>query len=65
MELAIYFENGNVAYFKDVRNFNELDYDVEDLSLGTYIEFEYFGVASQRWRYAKFESYAGYSITID
>lgn len=65
MELAIYFKNGQVAYFTDVRNFNEVAYDEDDASIGSYIEFEYFGLASQRHRYAKFECYSGYSITTD
>lgn len=61
-ELAIYFENGHVAYFKNVENFQEY-YD-EDLAIAG-IEFDYFGVTSQRQRHAKFEYYAGYSITTD
>lgn len=65
LELAIYFTNGNVAYFKDVQNFQEYLYDEEDESQGTWIEFEYFGVTSERWRKAKFENYAGYSLTIE
>lgn len=65
MELAIYFENGHVAYFKDVENFEETPYDEDDATQGTWIEFSYFGIASQRWRFAKFEHYAGYSLTTD
>ena len=48
-----------------MQNFQEYLYDEEDESQGTWIEFEYFGVTSERWRKAKFENYAGYSLTIE
>lgn len=56
MEVAIYFDNGNTAYFKEVDNFN-----VE----GNLMTFNYYGVASQKSKSAKFDlaKLAGYSIT--
>lgn len=56
MELAIYFKNGNVAYFKEVKGFEETKHE---------IKFSYFGQASQLNRLAKFliENIAGYSLS--
>lgn len=56
MEIAIYFTNGNVAYFKEVSNIKENN---ERLS------FDYFGVASQKHKKAVFfnDKLAGISIT--
>ena len=56
-ELAIYFTNGHVAYFKKVKNVDVFDDD--------YLTFEYFGEASQLDRYASFErrNIAGYSLS--
>lgn len=57
-ELALYFTNGQVAYFIDVRNFEENEDE---------IRFEYFGQASRRNRLAIFTkgTYSGISITVD
>lgn len=57
-ELALYFTNGQVAYFIDVRNFEENEDE---------IRFEYFGQASRRNRLAIFTkgTYSGISITTD
>ena len=57
-ELAIYFKNGNVAYFKEVKHF----FDYEDK-----ITFSYFGQAPQLERDATFtkKAIAGYSLTTD
>ncbi|EHL13136.1 hypothetical protein HMPREF9629_00436 [Peptoanaerobacter stomatis] len=56
MELAIYFNNGNVAYFKEVKGFEETKNE---------IKFAYFGQASQLDRQAKFliENIAGWSLS--
>lgn len=58
MEVAIYFYNGNVAYFKGVTDLKNQD--------GT-IEFNYFGVASQKHKKAQFaqEHIAGITSSID
>lgn len=52
MNVAIYFKNGNTAYFKDVE-----DYNTDALN----IEFTYFGVSSQERKLATFykDSIAG------
>lgn len=58
MELAIYFNNGAVAYFKQVKAFEEGKAE---------IKFAYFGEHSQRNRQAKFNiaTIAGWSLTDD
>lgn len=58
MEVAIYFDNGNVAYFKEVT----------DLKEGNgVIEFNYFGISSQKPKKAQFavEHIAGVTSSID
>ena len=56
MDVAIYFKNGNTAYFKQVDN---LELSHNDLS------FEYFGESSQQQKEAVFfiSEIAGYSVT--
>ncbi|MER2175506.1 MAG: hypothetical protein ABS911_12580 [Carnobacterium sp.] len=61
MEVAIYFDNGNTAYFHKVKDFNE-QLDVDGRST---ISFDYFGIASQQHKHAQFnkKNIAGYAIT--
>ena len=56
MEVAIYFDNGHVAYFKEVSNIEEKE---------ERISFDYFGIASQKHKRASFfnRKIAGISIT--
>ncbi|WP_317334149.1 hypothetical protein [Streptococcus orisratti] len=56
MDVVIYFENGNTAYFKDVE-----DYNTNALN----ISFTYFGVSSQERKSATFykDSIAGIAKT--
>ena len=53
---AIYFKDGHVAYFEQVKNFRQ---DPE------YLRFEYFGIASQQSKSAVFfhSNMAGYSFS--
>ena len=57
-ELAVYFKDGNVAYFNNVTRFKIDEY--EDI-----IKFNYFGIASQLNRSACFNTnvIAGYSLS--
>lgn len=63
MEVAIYFESGNTAYFHKVKNFIE-QLDANDKRT---ISFDYFGIASQQHKHAQFnnEKIAGYAVTKD
>lgn len=63
MEVAIYFQNGSVAYFKEVENFSTsigIDDEAE-----VSITFDYFGIASQQRKRAEFyiSNISGYAVT--
>lgn len=62
MEVAIYFDNGNTAYFHEVENFRE---QLDVYGSESTIAFDYFGIASQQHKHAQFnnKNIAGYAIT--
>lgn len=63
MEIAVYFKNGSVAYFKEVENFSKLIGIDDEAEVS--ITFDYFGIASQQRKRAEFyiKNISGYAVT--